>query len=88
MPLSRKPDRTTPTDSGGPVAEPRSFEDAYRELEQVVARLEDGTLNLDEAVRLFDRGRHLGQTCERFIEDAQLRITRLAAETPSPLADL
>jgi exodeoxyribonuclease VII small subunit len=86
MPLSRKPDRAT--DGGGPAAEPRSLEDAYRELEQVVARLEDGTLDLADALRLFERGRQLGQTCERFIDDAQLRVTRLAAETPSTLADL
>ena len=78
MPLSPNPDN---------AAEPRSFEAAYRELQQVVAQLEDGGLDLERAIVLYERGSHLVQMCERIVDQAELRVTRLAAETASPLAD-
>ena len=77
MPLTPNPDS---------AAEPRSFEAAYRELQQVVAQLEDGGLDLERAIVLFERGSHLVQLCERIVDQAELRVTRLAAETASPLA--
>jgi exodeoxyribonuclease VII small subunit len=64
-----------------------TFEGAYRELQQVVARLEDGGLGLDEAVQLFERGSHLVKTCQEIVDRAELRVTRLAAESGAPLSD-
>ncbi len=66
---------------------PESFEAAYRELQQVVAQLENGDLDLERAVQLFERGSVLAQTCERIVDAAELRVTRLAAESASPLSD-
>jgi exodeoxyribonuclease VII small subunit len=60
---------------------------AYRELQQVVAQLEDGGLDLERAIDLFERGSQLAQLCERIVDQAELRVTRLAAESASPLAD-
>jgi exodeoxyribonuclease VII small subunit len=67
------------------ASEPGSFEAAYRELQQVVSQLEDGGLDLERAIQLFERGTQLAQQCERIIAEAELRVTRLAAETTSPL---
>jgi exonuclease VII small subunit len=39
-------------------------------------------------VALFERGSQLAHTCERIVEAARLRVTRLAAESASPLSDL
>jgi exodeoxyribonuclease VII small subunit len=64
-----------------------SFDGAYRELQQVVEQLENGGLGLEEAVRLFERGTELATACQRIVDEAQLRVTRLAAETAAPLAD-
>jgi exodeoxyribonuclease VII small subunit len=64
-----------------------TFEGAYRELQQVVARLEDGGLGLDEAVRLFERGSQLVKTCQHIVDTAELRVTRLAAESGTTLPD-
>jgi exodeoxyribonuclease VII small subunit len=85
MPLSPNPD----VGSGSTEAsvEPRSFEVAYRELQQVVAQLEDGGLDLERAILLFERGSQLVQMCERIVDQAELRVTRLAAETATALAD-
>ena len=85
MPLSPNPDAGTGAAEAS--VEPRSFEAAYRELQQVVAQLEDGGLDLERAILLFERGSQLVQMCERIVDQAELRVTRLAAETASPLAD-
>lgn len=92
MPLSPNRDRASATTTAKPVAEPDSFEAAYQELQHVVTQLEAGggrsgaALDLEQAVRLFERGSHLVQVCERFIDQAELRVTRLAAESASPLS--
>jgi exodeoxyribonuclease VII small subunit len=84
MPLSPNPDRGTPK----PLKEPASFEAAYTELQHVVAQLEDGSLELERAVQLFERGTQLIKACERIVDAAELRVTRLAAESASPLSDV
>ena len=37
----------------------QTFEDAQRELEQIVERLERGETGLDEAIQLWERGEEL-----------------------------
>ena len=64
-----------------------SFEDAYSELQRVIEQLEDGGLGLEEAVQLFERGSELVQLCRRIVDAAELRVTRLAAESATPLTD-
>ena len=77
-------DDPTPSHS---TADAPAFEPAFAELQRIVERLEGGGLDLDRVVELFDRGAALAQTCERQIADAELRVTRLTAETASPLSD-
>jgi exodeoxyribonuclease VII small subunit len=55
-----------------------SFEDAQRELEQIVDRLETGNVSLDEAIALWQRGEELYRLCLRRLDAAQGRIEELA----------
>lgn len=54
-----------------------SFEEAYRELEQIVARLEKGELSLEQALELHERGQHLAHLCSSQLERAELKIRKL-----------
>jgi exodeoxyribonuclease VII small subunit len=65
-----------------------TFESALLELQQVVEQLEDGSLDLERAVSLYDRGVLLAHGCDRLIDDAELRVTRLTPESASPLSDV
>jgi exodeoxyribonuclease VII small subunit len=60
------------------VTEPPSFEDAQRELESIVGRLESGQVPLDEAIALWERGEELYRTCLARLDTAQGRIEELA----------
>ena len=58
-------------------AEP-GFEDAQRELEEIVQRLESGQASLDEAIALWERGEELYRLCAAKLDSAQGRIDELA----------
>jgi exodeoxyribonuclease VII small subunit len=64
----------------------QGFEDAQRELEQIVERLERGEANLDEAIQLWERGEELYKLCVGKLDAAQGKIEELArrAESAKP----
>jgi exodeoxyribonuclease VII small subunit len=63
-----------------------TFEEAQRELEQIVERLERGDTGLDEAIRLWERGEELYKFCLGQLDSAQGKIEELArrAESAKP----
>lgn len=54
-----------------------TFESSFTRLEEVVRRLEEGKLTLDEASGLFEEGMKLAKTCNELLSNAELKITRL-----------
>ena len=54
-----------------------TFEDAQRELEQIVERLERGDAGLDEAIKLWERGEELYKLCVGKLDAAQGKIEEL-----------
>lgn len=58
-----------------------SFEDALKELERIVARLESGEATLDESIRLYERGDHLRQRCAERLDAAQARIEAIRLDS-------
>ena len=59
------------------MSEP-TFEEAQRELESIVQRLESGDASLDEAITLWERGEELYRLCSTKLDSAQGRIEELA----------
>jgi exodeoxyribonuclease VII small subunit len=55
-----------------------TFEHAQQELEQIVERLERGEADLDEAIRLWERGEELYRICVGKLDSAQGKIEELA----------
>lgn len=66
-----------------------SFEEAQRELETIVERLERGEASLDEAIALWERGEELLRSCLARLDTAQGKIEELArrAEGAAPFPD-
>lgn len=59
---------------------PPSFEMAYDELQQIVAKMESGELTLEESVGLYERGQQLAAYCEELLAKAELRVQKLNAD--------
>ncbi|MDR0744584.1 MAG: exodeoxyribonuclease VII small subunit [Holosporales bacterium] len=58
-----------------------SFEQAVCELEEIIKKLEEGKLLLDDAVKAFERGSELRKFCEDKLENARLKIEFLTEKT-------
>lgn len=54
-----------------------SFEKALAELEQIVQKLEQGTVELEESITLYERGAALKAHCEAKLKAAQERIEKI-----------
>jgi exodeoxyribonuclease VII small subunit len=54
-----------------------SFEDALKELEEIVRTLEQGKGKLDESVTAYERGAALKKHCETKLAEAASRIERI-----------
>lgn len=57
-----------------------TFEKDLKQLEDVVARLEQGDLPLDEAMMLFQEGMRLSKLCSQRLSTVEREIKKLVAE--------
>ena len=60
-----------------------SFEQAFAELESIIARLENETPTLQESMQLFERGQLLAGRCASLLENAQLKVQTLTNLRPA-----
>ncbi len=56
------------------------FEDQLARLEEIVGRLEDESVGLEEALDLFEKGMELARACRARLEAVEQRVERLLAE--------
>lgn len=56
----------------------KTYEEAVNRLSQVVALLEQGSLPLEESLKLFEEGTKLTAFCYGALKDAQQKIEVLA----------
>lgn len=54
-----------------------NYEDAYQNLEEVIAQLESGELSLEESVNLYEQGKQLSAHCQSLLENAELKIKQV-----------
>ncbi len=62
-----------------PIAE-LTYEEAYAELETIVAALETGQQTLEESLNLFERGQALLKHCASLLDQAELKVRQLSGE--------
>jgi exodeoxyribonuclease VII small subunit len=62
-----------------PVSE-MSFEEAMRELEAVVDKLERGDVALDASIALYERGAALKKRCEDELKRAEEKVAQITLD--------
>jgi exodeoxyribonuclease VII small subunit len=62
--------------------QPTSFEQAVKELEQIIRSLEDGDTTLEESLAQYEKGVALLKQCYGQLRLAEQRIQALIGETP------
>ena len=74
--MNTKPNKDTA--SSAPV-DSMSFEAALKELESIVARLEQGEVDLEDSIQLYERGQALKAHCEKKLKAAEGRLEKIVA---------
>lgn len=54
-----------------------TFEEALKQLEETVKKLESGETTLDEAMELFEKGVILTKNCRKILDEAQLKVKKV-----------
>ncbi|HAH09965.1 MAG TPA: exodeoxyribonuclease VII small subunit [Alphaproteobacteria bacterium] len=62
---------------GADTIESLSFEAALKELEEIVGRLERGQVELEDSIRIYERGTALKAHCEAKLRNAEARVQKL-----------
>tara|TARA_B100001094_G_scaffold326213_1_gene381915 strand:+ start:3958 stop:4185 length:228 start_codon:yes stop_codon:yes gene_type:complete len=52
----------------------KGIESKLKELENLLEELESGELDLDEALKKFEKGIKLSRECQKTLENAELKI--------------
>ena len=55
----------------------KNFEESLKRLEEIVRRMEQGNVPLEESLKLFEEGTALAAGCSARLDEAELRVVRL-----------
>jgi exodeoxyribonuclease VII small subunit len=69
-----------------PESQP-DFETAMRDLEELVERLEQGDLPLEESLAAFERGIMLTRACQAALKDAEQKVEILLKTAGEPVVE-
>ncbi len=66
----------------------KSFEDALKELEEIVQKLENGDAALEDSISLYERGAALKAHCEARLKAAREKVEKIILdENGTPKAE-
>lgn len=57
-----------------------SFEENLQELESIVDRLESGEVDLEESVKLYEKGIEIKKICDERLKKVELQIKKIKQE--------
>ncbi len=60
-----------------------TFEQAVTELKQIVDKIEDGQIPLEESIGQYEKGMALIQHCRTILQQAEKRIEKISANQDS-----
>lgn len=62
-----------------------TFEQAMSELDEIVRKLENGQIPLEEAVKTYEKGMELKKICEEELKNAEMKIEKLQIQNGTPV---
>jgi exodeoxyribonuclease VII small subunit len=57
-----------------------TFEEALKQLEKILDKLEDGELPLEDSIKLFEEGLQLSNFCKQELDAAEGKVELLAKQ--------
>ena len=62
------------------MAKEKTFEEQIGELEEIVKKLENGDVSLDESLSLFEQGIKLTKGCQKMLNTAERQVKVLMSD--------
>ena len=62
------------------MAKGKTFEEQIGELEEIVSKLENGDVSLDESLALFEQGIKLTKGCQKMLDTAEKKVKVLMSD--------
>ena len=53
-----------------------NFESSLKKLEKIVAKLEEGNIDLDDSIKSFEEGVMLVKECQKQLSEAELKVSQ------------
>ncbi|HJR79066.1 MAG TPA: exodeoxyribonuclease VII small subunit [Anaerolineales bacterium] len=78
--------RPSSTKTQKPIEE-MTYEEALAELERIVSALEGEQNQLEESIKLFERGQALAERCSVLLEAAELKVKKVAGDVLIPFEE-
>jgi exodeoxyribonuclease VII small subunit len=66
----------------------KTFEQAMKQLEQIVQDLESGDIPLEKAIKKFEEGVELSKFCSKKLDESEKRITILSQDATGNVSDI
>ena len=64
-----------------------NFESSLKKLEKIVAKLEEGNIDLDESIKSFEEGVMLVKEWQKQLSEAELKVEKLLDSGDSELLE-
>lgn len=84
MTAERVGEAALPAQKTDTAIEELSFEGALKELEAIVSRLEQGEVDLEDSIALYERGQSLKSHCEKKLKAAEGRLEKIVLGAGGP----
>lgn len=65
---------TVTSDSINALASTNSYEQAFKELEEIVAQMESGQMSLEESLAAYKRGNSLLAHCQKSLSEVEQQV--------------
>ena len=57
-----------------------TFEESLRRLEEIVQKLEQGSLSIDDSLKMYEEGITLSKACMTKLTEAEIRLKKLGKD--------
>ncbi len=68
------------TSPDAPALEEMSFEQSLKELEDIVSRLEQGNVELEQSIAIYERGEALRKHCDDLLKRAEAKVEKITLD--------
>ncbi|MDI6803921.1 MAG: exodeoxyribonuclease VII small subunit [Bacteroidota bacterium] len=68
------------------IAEEQNFEQSMKRLEKIVNTLENGSVTLEDSLKMYEEGVDLSKKCLAKLENAEIKIKKLSKDLNGKLS--